>query len=443
MMNLWRSPSKDLCILPMFIKQPTNNPMPLTETFFITGLFILQVVLIFLFFHWRSFEVVHKKLSRKVLVYFTVQLLCLVLILLGGYLEKEQTLYSDIRRPFDEYKHSPPEIIEIEGDPDLLRWLKSQKPDLPRPNFANVREFRAWQTSLRRNLYTIFDIADIYSSIDVQYRKISSTIVTQNITRDFLTFNAFDGTTIPAYLFTPQSNNSPQPAIIVLSGHVGEYEEGISQTAGLVDSYQHKAALELARAGFVTLTIEFRGFGYLGPHVNTNHKLVAYNAILGGSFYKAIISKDIKYAFDLLQSLNGVDSKRIGITGASFGGEMAVVYAALDERIKASVFNSSGGATGVRHGVSGKRRAQPFYTHIIPGRNTYLLQEDLYFLIAPRPLLGVVGGDDYSGDSEVFSKTVREAYKTFSASSLFGFEIAPGGHEYFIQPSVQFFTQYL
>lgn len=227
-----------------------------------------------------------------------------------------------------------------------------------------------------------------------------------------------------------------------MHGHVEEYEEGITQTAGLVDSYQNKAALKLAEAGYVTLTIEFRGFGYLGPRIDTEHRLVAYNAILGGSFYKAIISKDIKYALDLLRSLDEVDPVRIGITGVSFGGEMAVTYAALDPRIKVTVFQGFDEAQREEKGVSGTSLDQPHYCHIIPGYNNYLLQGDMFLLIAPRPLMGVKGELDYLADS-LLSDEVFNAYKSLNALSSIKVETVMGGHSYFVEPAISFFNQFL
>lgn len=73
----------------------------------------------------------------------------------------------------------------------------------------------------------------------------------------------------------------------------------------------------------------FAGFGYLGAPANTDPLIVAYNAILAGSSYKEILARNIKYAVSFLQSLKEVDPKRIGITGLSFGGDMAITYAAL------------------------------------------------------------------------------------------------------------------
>ena len=252
-----------------------------------------------------------------------------------------------------------------------------------------------------------------------------------------MTFSAFDGVDIPAYLFLPRESK-PRPAIIVVPGHVRESESGIAQTAGLVDSYQNGAALELARAGFVTLTFELRGFGQLGAPYRTEHRLVAYNAILAGTFYKAIISKDLRRVVDLLQSLPQVDPSRLGITGASYGGEMSVTYAALDTRIKVIVFQAYGGRTGSFNGVIGTRKDQPHYGHIIPGANRIMKEQDIFLLLAPRPTLGIRGDEKPFRDT-AFATLLRAGWDAYDSSANLELRSEKGNHEYFVQSAVAFF----
>ena len=232
------------------------------------------------------------------------------------------------------------------------------------------------------------------------------------------------------------------PAIVVVPGHVRESRSGIAQTAGLTDSYQHSAALELARAGFVTLTFELRGFGQLGTPYRTEHRLVAYNAILAGTFYKAIITKDMKTAVDLLQSLPEVDADRVGITGASYGGELSVNYAALDSRIKAIAFQAYGGHIGGFNGVTGTRSDQPHYCHIIPGANTLMKQQDIFLLLAPRPTLGIRGDQDPFQDT-AFPALLQAGWDAYGSPANLELRTEHGGHEYFIAPAIEFFQSNL
>jgi dienelactone hydrolase len=405
------------------------------------GFILLQLFFVYMCFNGMSYRIIGN-IFRQIYVFLSIQALCIFLFLAGGYAETRGEFYSFVRNAVYKNNFLQPETLEIKGDPGLGQWVLAKRPHLPRPNFADVMAVREWQTSLRKNLIETFQLPDVTVTTNVKVDRISSKTISGNIVRFFLVFESFDETTIPAYLFIP-SGLDPKPAIIVLHGHIWpEDQQGITQTSGIVDSYHNGVALELAKAGFITLALEFRGFGYLGPQVKTDHRLVAYNAILGGSFYKAILSKDIKYAVDLLQSFDEVDPQRIAVTGVSYGGEMAVTYAALDERIKAVVFQGYGGMTGAQKGLDNSKQDMPHYYHMIPGHNNHLFQEDIFYLIAPRPMLGVRGDQDYVKNEE-FSEMVGKVYKIFNARQLFSFEIVPGGHEYFVQPAINFFKAHL
>jgi len=366
-----------------------------------------------------------------------------VLIMVGGYCEARWSFFTIVRGLMRHRKTRHTEVLEPQGDPGLVAWLEGQRPDLPRPDFGCADGLRSWQRSLRESLLELFDLRDIGTRVEAPARRLRSVLVADRIERTFLTFDSFDGTRIPAYLFMPE-HSAPRPAIIVLHGHV-DGEEGIVQTAGIVNSYQNGSALELAKAGYVTLTFEFRGFGHLGARVSADYHLVAYNALLGGSFYKSILAKDIKYAVAFLQSLNEVSPERIGITGVSYGGEMALTYAALDERIKAVVCQGFGGELGVQPAIVGSRKTEqhPYYSHLIPGQNKYLLQQDFFLLVAPRPLLGIWGSRDFFGTPDFFT-SITKGYQSLQASSHCALEIIlGGGHEYFTEPAVQFFNREL
>jgi dienelactone hydrolase len=411
---------------------------------FATGFIAFQIYLFFLCFHQRILKPVRERRHLLIVKCTAMQVGSVFLILLGSYAEQRWIFFEDLknnaRMLVNGQRLSPAEVYEPKGDPGLIQWVQQQQPDLPRPDLGSAEVLHSWQTDLRRTLLQLFDLTDIALPNKVNYHKLSSITLDQTIVRIFLTFQSFDGTSIPAYLFIPPGSE-PLPAVIVLHGHI-KYSEGISQTAGIIESYHHGVAFALAEAGYITIAIEFRGFGYLGARLNTEHNLVAYNAILAGSFYKAFLSKDIKYAFDLLQSMEAVDPARIGITGVSFGGEMAVTYAALDERIKVAIFQGYGGSIGGVSGRKGTGKQQPHLCHIIPGFNRHLNQEDIFFLIAPRPLLGVRGDQDDSINPG-FSEVIGQAYTILKFPLHFRFEIHHGGHEYFVQPAIEFLKQYL
>ena len=410
--------------------------MSLPKIVFTLGLIAVEAILIMHVFGLSSLQWKWARRHWKIGTLVVAQASFAVLFLMGSYAERHWKFYDDVVSLTGE--NSRRQNFEVKGDPSLERWLQVQRPTLPRPSFSSSGELRLWQRSLRHTLKEVFHFPDTSLSVNPKVQILSSTKVSQNITRSFLTFESFDGSSIPAFLFRPVCTQ-PRPAILVLPGHVGEHESGITQTAGLVGSYQSKSALALAEAGYVTMTIEFRGFGYLGSPANEIQ--VAHNAILGGSFYKAILAKDIKYAVDLLQSFaaTAVDPKRIGITGVSFGGEMAVTYAALDERIRAVVSQGYGGETG-NFGTADS--SDLHLCHLIPGQNMLFQQQDLFLIIAPRPMLGVRGTENNPVMPE-FVEVLTDFYRTLSAERNFSFVIALGGHEYFVKPAIDFFRKHL
>ena len=79
-----------------------------------------------------------------------------------------------------------------------------------------------------------------------------------------------------------------------------------------------------AEAGYVVLTIDYRHFGGSGGEPR-------------GRLWPLQETEDFKSAIDWLETQPGVDPKRIGIWGTSFGAGIATHVAAYDIRVKACV----------------------------------------------------------------------------------------------------------
>ncbi len=381
-------------------------------------------------------------LSQAAIVLLLAQALAFSSFMVGKGWEHESQMLSSFRNLLSPIGSIESPSFPKVGDPGLVKFASQTSRKNIRPNFRSRPDFDEWQNNKRQLLQTIFNFTPSSTFVaDTENQYVPEERI-GSVVRHFITFKSFDGTHIPGYLLVPQ-NSLPQPGILVLPGHVQEGEEGILQTAGFVESYQHNLGLEIAKAGFVVLAMEFRGFGTLGKQVPTEHRVVAYNALLGGSFYKAIVSKDISLAVAYLQSRKEVDPERIGITGVSYGGEMAMTYAALDPRIKVVVSQGYGGRIGSLSGKVGTRADQPHYCHFIPGFQQYFSQEDLPLLVAPRPLLGVRGTKEGMFKQDDFKKVISKAYSLLDATIGFELKEMDGGHEYFVQPAVEFFRRHL
>ena len=291
-----------------------------------------------------------------------------------------------------------------------------------------------WRKILRNRILNEIN-GELFPTQPTQY-KILSAKGTDSLIEQELLITSFDGQLIPARLFIPISNEQ-NPGILFIPGHSGS-QSGMLQLSDEADSYQNAAARKLAESGFVTLAFELRGFGYLGMPDYPEHNLWAYNALQKGESYKSLILKDAAVATALLKEHPNVDSKRIGITGASYGGEVAVQYGALDKNIKAISFHSYAGNIGVPDDLNNSSTT-PHLCHILPGIDSWMTQENWIWLLAPRNIQGIRGIED----KKDFMKNYEIYAMGWNDRSKIKMQIEDGGHEYFTNSSINFFKSNL
>ncbi len=123
-----------------------------------------------------------------------------------------------------------------------------------------------------------------------------------------------DGTEVAGDLWVPGDlgDGARRPAIVV--GH------GFSV---LKDSLV-AAGEYFSRAGYVTLSIDYRTFGESGGEPR-------------GQLFPLCQVEDFRNAVSYLQTRPDVDADAVGIWGASFGGAVVIWTAAVDRRVKAVV----------------------------------------------------------------------------------------------------------
>jgi hypothetical protein len=333
----------------------------------------------------------------------------------------------------------PPLAFDASGDPLLARALAAQRPERPFPAGGSREEVLAWQHHVVDRLRARAELPSAPpASVTVD---VVSTEMVGDVRRTLLRFTSWDGSRIPAYVHEPAEGRGG--AVLVVPGHGA----GIQATGGLVPGdYQHAAALELARHGYVTLTPELRGFGMLTPAGVSTHRVVAAAALEAGSFYKAITVKDLVAALTVLEQWPGVDGRRLAVAGASLGGELAVLLGVLDERVRVIVSHSYAGSTGptsVSEGVTDESGQTPHGCHTIPGINRLVWREDWFRLLAPRPVLLVRGTRNVSPRVGDFGAAVTEAFTPFGADDRFEWSVEDGGHEFFVAPTVRFLDAWL
>jgi fermentation-respiration switch protein FrsA (DUF1100 family) len=188
--------------------------------------------------------------------------------------------------------------------------------------------------------------------------------------------------TVRGWLYTPDEGDGPYPAIVLAGGWCYVKE--------LVQPYY---AEMFARAGFAALLFDYRNFGSSDgarrQHIDPVWQI-----------------EDYKNAISYLETLDEVDSDRIGAWGLSYSGGHVLIVGATDPRVKciASQIPVVDGYRNMRrvHGTIGFRAFEELLLE--DRRNRFRTGEDGYLPhAAPDPT------------TEVSSWPFAETYETFKA----------------------------
>ncbi|MEJ2211067.1 MAG: hypothetical protein P8129_18790 [Anaerolineae bacterium] len=252
----------------------------------------------------------------------------------------------------------------------------------------------AWQADLRHRLWDLLGVGQqpwqVWDAQALQVR-VEEEIADGDVVRELIWYRSEGDLWVPAYVFRPHKpgpsrpGGPPRPAIVFFPGH-----GTIDQAADAGDARQRGGALALARAGFVVLAVEPRGFGRLGA---VGHLQLDGAARLVGRTWYGLLVHDGLRALDYLATRPDVDAARLGVAGIGAGGGAALYTAALDDRARAAVM---GGYLGRYVMASLDEERCPCSG--IPGILRYAEMGDVAALVAPRPALYVNGRQDPTVD---------------------------------------------
>jgi dienelactone hydrolase len=203
-------------------------------------------------------------------------------------------------------------------------------------------------------------------------------------------------------VYVPEPAKKKFPAVLVVHGHwAGARRDPVVQAR----------CLGLVKLGFVVLAVDAFGSGerYTKPAPGTYHGALygstlwpAGQTLLGMQVY------DNRRAVDYLCARPEVDPRRLGITGASGGGNQSMYAGALDDRFQAVVPVCSVG------NYQAYLRAACCVCEVLPGALRFTEEGDVLGLVAPRALLVV------SATGDAFQFSVGEAAKSLTrAKAIF------------------------
>ncbi len=278
------------------------------------------------------------------------------------------------------------------------------------------------------------------------------------LVKERIVFDVEEGLSVAAYLFRPTGASGRLPAILACHGH-GPYGKdsvmGIATTPAekaKIDEHNYDYGLQMAKAGYAVIAIDWRGFGERDDRKKPNNNDVFWGrdpcdthydrATLLGRTVLGMNVHDGKRALDYLLTRDFVDPNRIGAMGLSFGGTMTLWMTLMDERIKAAdiiCYSDRFAEFALTH-------ANFCGSQVSPGLFALGDVCDLQGLIAPRPLLVEMGTYDtcfYINSARKCFTEVEKIYRAAGCADRLELDLFEGGHAWGANRTKAFFAKHL
>lgn len=234
-----------------------------------------------------------------------------------------------------------------------------------------------------------------------------------------------------AYLLVPNKTQRFFPAMLCLHGTCREGKEYCLGWRTPNRAY----AVELARRGYVVLCPDCITFGErILPGSSAGDSTSFYKKYPEWSIWGKMLW-DNQRAIDFLETLDFIEPHKMGVIGHSLGGEAALWLSAFDSRVVVTVGSGLDVKASAIYAFLksysfvyapkftryfGEYRTPPFETH------------ELMSLIAPRPLLSIMGNSDpLVPHCEYFSIMIHklsQVYKLFGKENNLTYLLHGDGH---------------
>jgi len=223
-------------------------------------------------------------------------------------------------------------------------------------------------------------------------------------------FESYPGFFVTGNLYLPRGRKPPYPAMLCPHGHGREgrltHEKRFSVPA---------RCITFARLGCVVFAPDMVGYN------DSNQLKHHFSYPLWGLSLMGLQLWDNIRALDFLQSVEGVDRRRIGCTGASGGGTQTFILTAVEDRVKVAVPVCMVSA----HFQGGCECENPPLLRL----NTNNVE--IAAMGVPRPyMLAGATGDWTKNVMKVEGPFVRSIYKLFGVPDKFDYFIVDAGHNY-------------
>ncbi len=237
-----------------------------------------------------------------------------------------------------------------------------------------------------------------------------------------ITYQTWPDVWVTATAYVPEvAAKEKVPAVLVVHGHWAWARR---------DPVVQSRSIGLAKLGFFVLAVDAFGAGerHPKPARGTYHGgLMGSTLWPTGHTLLGMCAYDNQRAVDYLLSRPEVNGK-LGITGASGGGNQSMNAGALDDRIQAVVPVCSVGS------YQAYLKAACCVCEVLPNALTYTDEGDVLGLVAPRALMVINASKDAvqfsPKEAEPTVARVKKIYETLKIPEKFKHVVIESGHDY-------------
>ena len=199
------------------------------------------------------------------------------------------------------------------------------------------------------------------------------------------------------------------------------------------NSYQHACAAQFAQRGYLVFAMENVG---MEPSRDTHHELDRLLRLDGYCWYSLLFTHQqilLGHVFADKQ----VEAKRVGVTGVSTGGLLALSAAAFEPRVAATSVQGIFGSMRISFIRDRNRHCR---CGAIPGLLPQFDLPEMALLVAPRPIHFSNAANDGFGPAEAKRcvKLITPLYHKAGGPAP-KFSEPSGRHEYAFGPALKFF----
>lgn len=230
-------------------------------------------------------------------------------------------------------------------------------------------------------------------------------------TVESVVFESLPGFFVTGNLYRPTGNLKSKSQAVILCPH-GHFDD--PKDYGRFTKDMQTRCASFAKMGAVVFAYDMVGWG---ESVQLSHE---FTKVLTFQTWNSI------RVIDFLLTLPEADPERIAVTGASGGGTQTFLVTALDERVKVSIpvvmvaSHFFGGCT-CESGMPIHKSGNTVYTNA-----------EIACLAAPRPMLMISDGSDWTKNNETveypFSKSIYKFYD--KESNVKNVHLGTEGHDY-------------